>query len=182
MFKPAVTGLDEGGEPDHELLRSGRRLEAERRGDRPLPLRPGRLAASRRRARRRGRSIRRCSRPRGRPATAPNPRLRGRRRLPGPAHPRLPGPRPRDRARPSGRDRRRSRARHDQPHSAHHRSGAGGRPGLAAVVLTPWPGEPDEIERSNRETIEGLGKVRVEALPEIDLAGPASWPALDLLA
>jgi dethiobiotin synthetase len=52
--------------------------------------------------------------------------------------------------------------------------------GLAveAVVLTPWPGEPSEIERSNRETIESLGKVRVETLPPLDLADPGSWPAL----
>ncbi len=36
---------------------------------------------------------------------------------------------------------------------------------VAAVVLTPWPGEPSTIERSNRETIEGLGEVPVRTLP-----------------
>ena len=28
---------------------------------------------------------------------------------------------------------------------------------VAGVVMTPWPDEPAEIERSNRETIERLG-------------------------
>ena len=38
--------------------------------------------------------------------------------------------------------------------------------GLAvrAVVLTPWPGEPSPLERSNRETIASLGGVEVEGL------------------
>jgi dethiobiotin synthetase len=49
---------------------------------------------------------------------------------------------------------------------------------VAAVVLTPWPAEPSEIERSNRETIAELAKVTVLTLPEIDLAEPAGWPAL----
>lgn len=43
--------------------------------------------------------------------------------------------------------------------------------GLAvdSVVLTPWPEEPSRIEQSNRETIAALGRVRVEALPRLDL-------------
>jgi dethiobiotin synthetase len=48
------------------------------------------------------------------------------------------------------------------------------------VVLTPWPESPGAIERSNRETIEALGSVRVETLPEIDLAAPSTWPRLAL--
>jgi dethiobiotin synthetase len=32
---------------------------------------------------------------------------------------------------------------------------------VAAVVITPWPEEPSDMERSNRETIETLGDVRV---------------------
>lgn len=51
---------------------------------------------------------------------------------------------------------------------------------VAAVVLTPWPAEPSEIERSNRETIAALGEVPVEPLPPLDLTDPASWPALNL--
>lgn len=51
---------------------------------------------------------------------------------------------------------------------------------VAAVILTPWPEEPSEIERSNRETIAALGEVEVKALPLLDLADPGSWPALGL--
>jgi dethiobiotin synthetase len=51
---------------------------------------------------------------------------------------------------------------------------------VKAVVLTPWPAPPGEIERSNRETIESLGEVRVMVLPPLDLAAPESWPSLDL--
>jgi dethiobiotin synthetase len=47
---------------------------------------------------------------------------------------------------------------------------------VAAVVLTPWPEEPDEIERSNRETVARLGEVAVATLPRIERADP------DLLA
>jgi len=50
--------------------------------------------------------------------------------------------------------------------------------GVAAVVLTPWPDEPSEIERSNRETIERLGEVPVLSLPWLDLTAPQSWPQL----
>ena len=39
---------------------------------------------------------------------------------------------------------------------------------VAGVVLTPWPAEPTEIERSNRETIARLGQVAVSVLPEIE--------------
>jgi dethiobiotin synthetase len=49
---------------------------------------------------------------------------------------------------------------------------------VAAVVLTPWPQEPTEIERSNRETIAALAAVEVQTLPMLDLADPAAWPPL----
>jgi dethiobiotin synthetase len=49
---------------------------------------------------------------------------------------------------------------------------------VSAVVITPWPERPSELERSNLETIEQLGRVGVETLPRIDLSDPASWPAL----
>jgi dethiobiotin synthetase len=51
---------------------------------------------------------------------------------------------------------------------------------VAGVVLTPWPEEPGRIERSNHEAISDLGRVRVETLSRIDLANPASWPALGI--
>ncbi len=52
---------------------------------------------------------------------------------------------------------------------------------VRAVVLTPWPGEPGTMERSNRETLARLGDVPVEVLGRIDLAERESWPALDLV-
>jgi dethiobiotin synthetase len=51
---------------------------------------------------------------------------------------------------------------------------------VTAVVLTPWPAQPSAIESSNRETIEGLGEVRVVVLPSLDLAAPERWPSLEL--
>jgi dethiobiotin synthetase len=53
---------------------------------------------------------------------------------------------------------------------------------VAAVVLTPWPEEPTEIERSNQETIAALGGTPVLTLPEIDLSNSGTWPPLPLPA
>jgi dethiobiotin synthetase len=47
-----------------------------------------------------------------------------------------------------------------------------------AVVLTPWPESPSPMERDNLGTIAQLGDVRVTRLPELDLADPGSWPGL----
>ena|SRR5882757_251476 len=49
---------------------------------------------------------------------------------------------------------------------------------VRAVVLTPWPAEPTELESSNRETIEALGRVPVLTLPLLDLAAPETWSPL----
>ena len=50
----------------------------------------------------------------------------------------------------------------------------------AAVVLTPWPAEPSVVERSNVDAIERLGGVDVHRLPRVDLAKPKGWPKLEL--
>lgn len=49
---------------------------------------------------------------------------------------------------------------------------------VAAIVLNPWPEGPTEIERSNRETIADRAGAPVLTLPQVDLADPDSWPAL----
>jgi dethiobiotin synthetase len=49
---------------------------------------------------------------------------------------------------------------------------------LAAIVLSPWPDEPTEIERSNRETIAALADVPIHTLPQLQLADPGAWPPL----
>lgn len=51
---------------------------------------------------------------------------------------------------------------------------------VAMVVLTPWPEEPAEIERSNRETIAAIGGIEVETLSRLDLSSPRAWPRLAL--
>jgi dethiobiotin synthetase len=43
---------------------------------------------------------------------------------------------------------------------------------VAAVVLTPWPEVPGELERSNRETIERLGRVDVRTLAYVERPEP----------
>lgn len=50
--------------------------------------------------------------------------------------------------------------------------------GLEAVcvVLTPWPERPEPIHESNRETISALGAVEVATLERIDLSEPEGWP------
>jgi dethiobiotin synthetase len=39
---------------------------------------------------------------------------------------------------------------------------------VAGVVMTPWPSQPEPIERSNRDTIERLAGVPVHGLPPTD--------------
>jgi dethiobiotin synthetase len=51
---------------------------------------------------------------------------------------------------------------------------------VAGVVLNPWPAEPTEVERDNRETIATLGGVDVLTFPRIDLADPDAWPQLPI--
>ena len=56
---------------------------------------------------------------------------------------------------------------------------------IAAVVMTPWPAEPSDLERSNRDTIETLGDVRACVLPTTTpeglAAAGATLPLDDLL-
>lgn len=49
---------------------------------------------------------------------------------------------------------------------------------VTAVVLNPWPQDPSEIERDNRETIASLAKVEVLTLSQVDLGDPDTWPQL----
>ncbi len=51
---------------------------------------------------------------------------------------------------------------------------------VAAVVLTPWPEQPSDIEASNRETIAAVGGVDVLTLPLLDSDAPERWPRLEL--
>lgn len=51
---------------------------------------------------------------------------------------------------------------------------------VAAIVLTPWPSGPTEIEHSNRETITTWADAPIHTLPHLDLADPDSWPPLQV--
>ncbi len=53
---------------------------------------------------------------------------------------------------------------------------------VALVVLTPWPDDPGQVESSNRETLVTLGKAPLAVLSKLDLTRPESWPALDVPA
>jgi len=46
------------------------------------------------------------------------------------------------------------------------------------VVLTPWPDDPSAVERSNRNAIERLGEVPTAVLQRLDLGATDSWPTL----
>lgn len=49
---------------------------------------------------------------------------------------------------------------------------------IRSVVLTPWPDNPSAMEGSNRDAIERLGDVSTQMLPRLDLDAVDTWPAL----
>jgi dethiobiotin synthetase len=51
---------------------------------------------------------------------------------------------------------------------------------VRVVVLTPWPDEPSAVALSNRHAIERLGEVSTEVLPRFDLESADAWPTLRL--
>ena len=183
VFKPCVTGLEEPGATSRtdRSLAAGRAAgsRADRRRDRPLPLRPARLPAPGGGAGRRG------DRPGAAARRGPR-RRRGRRRIVcegvgGLLVPLSPAYLVRDLAADLG-----------YPLVVVAPPGLGTinhtlltiesarAAGLevAAVVLTPWPAEPTAIERSNRETIAALGDARVLTLPSSTSPTPTPGPDL----
>ena len=48
---------------------------------------------------------------------------------------------------------------------------------VAGVVLTPWPSDPDAIERSNLATVARLGGVAVSVLPRLEAPEPDALAA-----
>jgi len=179
VFKPAVTGLDQGGEPDHELLR--RAAGGEQSDEEIAPYRYGPPMSPHLAAELAGEEIepqRLLAAARGAAASADVLVCEG---VGGLLVPLAPGYAVRDLAVELG-----------LPLVIAASPGLGTinhtlltieaarAAGLevAAVVLTPWPQEPSEIERSNRETIAALGEVRVDVLPLLDLDAPSGWPPL----
>lgn len=52
---------------------------------------------------------------------------------------------------------------------------------IATIALNPWPREPGAVELSNRGTLAQLTALPVQTLRHLDLADPDSWPALNPL-
>jgi dethiobiotin synthetase len=49
---------------------------------------------------------------------------------------------------------------------------------VVLVVLSPWPEEAGDVERSNLEALRRLGGVEVATLGPLDLSDPLGWPPL----
>jgi dethiobiotin synthetase len=45
---------------------------------------------------------------------------------------------------------------------------------VRAVVLTPWPADPSELARTNRDAIASMGQIEVAELPEVEGPEPAA--------
>jgi len=179
VFKPAVSGLDEGGEPDHALLR---RAAGSRQGDEQIaPYRYGPPMSPHLAASLAGEEISPQRLRQGARAAAAGAEALVCEGVGGLLVPLAPGYLVRDFAVDLG-----------LPLVVAAPPGLGTinhtlltleaarTAGLevAAVVLTPWPESPSTIERSNRETVEALGEVRVETLPLLDLDQPGRWPSV----
>jgi dethiobiotin synthetase len=178
VFKPAVSGLDEGGEPDHELLR--RAAGSEQSDDEIAPYRFGPPVSPHLAAEMAGVEIDPADLVAAARKAAGEGDLLVCEGVGGFLVPLSPEYSVRDLARELG-----------LPVVIAASPGLGTinhtlltlesvrAAGLeaAAVVLTPWPGEPSRMEESNREAIGSVGGVRVETLPELDLSAPDSWPA-----
>jgi dethiobiotin synthetase len=176
VFKPAVTGLDEPGEPDHVLLRRG--AESDQGDDEISPYRYGPAASPHLAAAQAGEEIdpqRLRDRARAAAESADFLVCEG---VGGLLVPLTPDYLVRDFAKDL-----------DLPLLIAASPGLGtinhtlltiqaARSGgltIEGVVLGPWPDEPSELELSNRATIETLGQVKVSTLPEVDLSDPATW-------
>jgi dethiobiotin synthetase len=179
VFKPAVTGLDDGGEPDHALLR---RAAGSRQSDEEIaPYRYGPPMSPHLAAELAGEEIapeRLLSAARAAAAGAETLVCEG---VGGLLVPLAPGYLVRDFAADLGLPL--VIAASPGLGTINHTLltvGAARAAGLevSAIVLTPWPRRPSAVEESNRETIAALGSVEVEALPQLDLAAPSSWPPL----
>jgi dethiobiotin synthetase len=183
VFKPAVTGLDEGGEPDHSVLR--RAAGSRQPDDEIAPYRYGPPVSPHLAAELAGEAISPLRLRDGARSAARNADVLVVEGVGGFLVPLTLGYLIRDFARDLG-----------LPVVVAASPGLGTinhalltvesvrSVGLepAAVVLTPWPDDAGTLERSNREAIHRLGGVEVATLPRLDLTAPGSWPPLAAVA
>jgi dethiobiotin synthetase len=179
VFKPVITGLDSGGEADHELLR--RAAGSEQSDEEITPYRYGEPASPHLAAQRAGERVEPGHLLNAARAAAESADFLVCEGIGGLIVPLSPAYLVRDLAADLG---------YPLVIAASPGLGtinhtlltidAGRAAGLevAAVVLTPWPQSPSEIELSNRETIRSLAAVEVLTLPPLDLSAPATWPPL----
>ncbi len=179
VFKPAVSGLDEGGEADHELLR--RAADSLQSDDEVAPYRYGPPVSPHLAAKLAGEEIDPARLVQAADAAASGADVLVCEGVGGFLVPLTLGYLVRDFARDLG-----------LPTVIAASPGLGTinhtllsieavrSVGLAVdmVVLTPWPAEPSVMERSNRDAITRLGGVETRALPQLDLASPEGWPEL----
>jgi dethiobiotin synthetase len=179
VFKPAVTGLDEPGEADHELLR---RAAGSAQSDEEIaPYRYGPPASPHLAAAMAGEEIEPARLREASAAAAADAELLVCEGVGGLLVPLAPGYLVRDLATDLGYPL--VIASSPGLGTINHTlltiaAARGAGLAVATVVLTPWADEPSAIEESNRETIATLGKVEVQTLPLLDLADPEAWPAL----
>jgi dethiobiotin synthetase len=179
VFKPAVTGLDDPGEPDHALLR--RAAGCEQSDEEIAPYRYGLPASPHLAAELAGEEIdpqrlRDAAAAAGRSAEILVCEGVG-----GLLVPLAPGYLVRDLAADLGLPL--AIAASPGLGTINHtlltiESARAGGLEVSLVVLTPWPETPSPVEESNRQTIATLGEVDVRTLPSIDLGDPSSWPPL----
>ena len=181
VFKPAVTGLDEPGEADHELLR--RAAASEQSDDEIAPYRYGPPASPHLAAQLAGERIERQRLLAAAEAAASDSDFLVCEGVGGLMVPLAPSYLVRDFARDL--DLRLAIAAQPALGTINHTLltlEAARASGLevACVVLTPWPAQPGAVESSNRETIEAIGGVTVLGLPPLDLERPETWPRLEV--
>ena len=176
VFKPAVTGLDDPGEPDHVLLR--RAAESDQTDDEIAPYRYGIPASPHRAAALAGEELNPTRLRRGAAAAAERADMLVCEGVGGLMVPLSPGYLVRDFAQDLA-----------LPLLIAALPGLGtinhtlltleaarakGLP-VRGIMLGPWPDEPDQIELSNLETLRQLSGVEVQTVPHMDLSDPATW-------
>jgi dethiobiotin synthetase len=176
VFKPAVTGLDEPGEPDHALLR--RAAESEQTDEEIAPYRYGPPASPHLAAALAGEEIDPDRLRRGAADAAARAEMLVCEGVGGLMVPLSPGYLVRDFAQDLALPLliAASPGLGTINHTLLTVEAARAKSlTIRGILLGPWPDEPSEIEASNRKTLEELTQIEVQTIPPMDLSDPATW-------
>lgn len=181
VFKPAVTGLDEGGEADHELLR--RAAGSDQSDEQLAPYRYGPPMSPHLAAELAGEEIEPARLLAGARAAAADADALVCEGVGGLLVPLTTGYLVRDFAADLGLPA--VIAASPSLGTINHtlltiEAARGAGLDVRKVVLTPWPAKPTAVEESNRKTIAALSEIGVVALPLLDLTDPKRWPPLPI--